>query len=157
MEELDRNTKKLLKLLGGKKSITALMAGGLVFEKGAKGRIRDQGLIETGNMRVSTTARPDVIARNPSVVIGPTVNYAAIHEFGGTVKPTVTPKMRRFAWAMFRKTKESMWKGLALTKKKQLNIRIPARPYMRPTFDEDRKTAVKAIKKTIQKLIKRKF
>ena len=29
--------------------------------------------------------------------------YASIHNFGGTINihPTVTPKMRRFAWAMY--------------------------------------------------------
>ena len=30
--------------------------------------------------------------------------YAPIHNWGGTLHPTVTPKMRRFAWAMFYRT-----------------------------------------------------
>lgn len=29
------------------------------------------------------------------------VPYAPIHNWGGETKPTVTPKMRRFAWAMY--------------------------------------------------------
>lgn len=67
--------------------------------------------------------------------------YAAIHNFGGTINinPTVTPKMRRFAWAMYHKTKGedgknefNMWKALALTKKKKLNIKvtIPQRMFL---------------------------
>lgn len=37
------------------------------------------------------------------VVIGTTLPYAAIHNDGGTVSPTVTLKMRKFAWAMYYK------------------------------------------------------
>lgn len=84
--------------------------------------------------------------------------YAPVHNFGGTLTPTVTPKMRRFAWAKYyeaagktqkaakgkRKGKKkdstakdkvenaeaSRWKGLALTKKKNLHIRIPKRQFI---------------------------
>ena len=67
--------------------------------------------------------------------------YAAIHNFGGKINihPTVTPKMRRFAWAMYHKTKGgdkkgefNVWKALALTKKKKLDIQvtIPQRMYL---------------------------
>jgi phage gpG-like protein len=37
------------------------------------------------------------------VVIGTTLPYASIHNDGGTVSPTVTLKMRKFAWAMYYK------------------------------------------------------
>ena len=37
------------------------------------------------------------------VTIEDPVPYAAIHNDGGTANPTVTPKMRRFAWAMYYK------------------------------------------------------
>lgn len=84
--------------------------------------------------------------------------YAPIHNWGGTLTPTITPKMRRFAWAKYyeaagktqkaakgkRKGKKkdssgkdkvenaeaSRWKGLALTKKKNLHIRIPKRQFI---------------------------
>ena len=73
------------------------------------------------------------------------VPYAAIHNEGGTVNPTVTPEMRRFAWAMFYKSsgkkkgkKGSMlsnpdaerWKALALTKKSKLTVKIPKRQFL---------------------------
>lgn len=38
------------------------------------------------------------------VVIGTSLPYAAIHNDGGTVSPTVTLKMRKFAWAMYYKS-----------------------------------------------------
>lgn len=64
------------------------------------------------------------------------VPYAAIHNQGGTTHPTVTPKMRRFAWAQhYReagedKQKDTFWKRLALTKKQKLTVRIPQRQFI---------------------------
>lgn len=72
------------------------------------------------------------------------VPYAAIHNKGGVLRPRVTPKMRKFAWAMFYKETggkkgkgknggiDSKWKALALTKKTQLNVNIPQRQFMPP-------------------------
>lgn len=79
--------------------------------------------------------------------------YAPLHNWGGTVHPTVTDKMRKWAWRQFyksagiqkntsKKTKATrlkaaaansqvqMWKRLALTKKKKLNVRIPQRQFL---------------------------
>ena len=85
--------------------------------------------------------------------------YAPVHNWGGTVHPTITAQMRRFAWAKYYeatgkaqktakgkkkgkkkdskgKEKEqenpeaSRWKGLALTKKKTLRIKIPKRQFI---------------------------
>lgn len=96
------------------------------------------------------------------------VPYAPTHNWGETIHPTVTPKMRRFAWAKYfqaigappkgvsRKVaapkplkgrikkgssvftpknislnKEAlMWKGLALTKKEKLSIKMPQRQFL---------------------------
>lgn len=62
--------------------------------------------------------------------------YAGIHNWGGILRPTVTPKMRRFAWAQhYReagddKKKDTFWKRLALTKKTKLTVRIPQRQFI---------------------------
>lgn len=96
------------------------------------------------------------------------VPYASTHNWGETVHPNVTPKMRRFAWAKYfeaigappkgisrkvaapqarkgRLKKASsiyapsnitinqearMWRGLALTKKKKLTIKMPQRQFI---------------------------
>ena len=73
--------------------------------------------------------------------------------WGGTLHPSVTPKMRRFAWAMFyreagikrnaskkstkKRTDEAAanplaqkWRALALTKKKKLSVHIPQRQFL---------------------------
>lgn len=79
--------------------------------------------------------------------------YSGIHNYGGVVHPTVTPQMRKWAWAkyyelipdtkQFKKTghqysnwnsgnskKMSFYRGLALTKKKKLSITIPKRQFI---------------------------
>lgn len=88
------------------------------------------------------TAPGEVSIENP-------VPYAAIHNEGGdiTSHPTITDKMRKYAWRMVyslsgvkgkgKLPKElpaeaEKWKGLALTKKSQLTVhaRIPQRQFM---------------------------
>lgn len=64
--------------------------------------------------------------------------YAAIHNQGGTTHPTVTPKLRKYAWARhYSAPKDSqeakMWKSLALTKKTKLEVRIPRRQFIGPS------------------------
>lgn len=76
------------------------------------------------------------------------VPYASAHQFGETVTVPVTPKMRRFAWAKYYEAgkggksavkgaaggntdisnEAGKWKGLALTKKTTLSMKMPARP-----------------------------
>lgn len=83
------------------------------------------------------------------VTISDPVPYAAVHNDGGdiTTHPTVTAKMRKFAWHMVysiagirgkgKLPKElpaeaGKWKGLALTKKSRITVhaRIPQRQFM---------------------------
>lgn len=65
--------------------------------------------------------------------------YAGVHNWGGILRPTVTPKIRRFAWAQhYReagkdKKKDTFWKRLALTKKQKLTVTIPQRQFMPST------------------------
>lgn len=84
------------------------------------------------------------------VVFTPVV-YARIHNEGGETNPTVTPKMRKFAWAKYfeatgitkgmdKEQKKSladsagenalMWQRLALTKKTTLKVKIPQRKFL---------------------------
>lgn len=75
-----------------------------------------------------------------SVVISANSPYAAIHQYGGTLKPTIpiSLKMRKFFWAKYFETGKDNWKALALTKKKELKpvIQIPARPYITLTEED---------------------
>lgn len=60
------------------------------------------------------------------VGVGADVKYAALQNNGGQV--LITPKMRRYFWAMYKQTGQEYYKGLALTKKKHLDI--PARKFI---------------------------
>jgi len=67
--------------------------------------------------------------------------YSRIHNEGGNIVVPVTAKMKKFAWAKHYQTvgkgseEFSPWKGLALTKKKQLHIAIPRRQFMGSSTD----------------------
>lgn len=95
------------------------------------------------------------------------VPYAAIHNEGGTVNPTVTPEMRRFAWAMFYKASgkkkgkrgpmlsnpdAERWKALALTKKSKLTVKIPKRQFLGESA-ELRKSINDKIEKELSKIL----
>lgn len=109
------------------------------------------------------------------VTIKTDVPYAAIHNFGGTVRPRVTKRMRRFAWAMYYelsgipkkgkdgkkrkrytlpKPEAEMWKRMALTRKQTLVINIPQRRFM-PDGDtpELRKKIAARIEKDLMKIL----
>ena len=89
------------------------------------------------------------------VLVRNTVEYAAIHNEGGTVSthPRITPKLRKMAWARYfkaagirrgtssktRKKKDAsappearMWKAIALSRKSRLNVtaQIPQRRFL---------------------------
>ena len=105
------------------------------------------------------------------------VPYAATHNWGGTVQPRVTPKMRGYAWFMYykltgrplsakraaksskkgHKIKETaeakMWKSLALTKKRNLRIHIPQRQFIGQSRELD--TALQAeLEKRLEAILK---
>lgn len=91
-----------------------------------------------------------------SVRVANNLVYAPVHNWGATVSPTVTDRMRRFAWAKFyeasgrekktafgKKNRKSspalpppdnpqanFWKGLALTKKSKLSVKVPQRQFI---------------------------
>jgi len=77
-----------------------------------------------------------VSVRKNEVAIANTKDYAGIHNEGGIINVPVSKDMRKFAWAMYYKAKKrgaknyESWKGLALTNKKSLKIKIPQRKFM---------------------------
>ena len=109
------------------------------------------------------------------VKISNDVLYAPIHNWGDTVHPAVTDKMRKWAWRQFyksagirknasKKTKAlrlkeaaanpqaQMWRGLALTKKKKLNIHIPQRQISGESEELNEKIEKKMAEKIINSL-----
>jgi phage gpG-like protein len=91
---------------------------------------------------------------NRIVIKSTGVKYAQIHNDGGITHPTVTLKMRRWAWAMYHQTGDPMFKGIALTKKSKLDVKIPQRKFMGNSKTLERGIE-KLIKFEIDNLIKR--
>lgn len=100
-----------------------------------------------GSRRVTLTGTGDLgrsIQYEPGdgeVTVLSDLPYSAIHNEGGDTHPTVTPKMRKFAWAMFykngggRKAAEltedaQKWRAMAITKKHTLRVHIPRRQFL---------------------------
>ena len=96
------------------------------------------------------------------VTISNPVPYASIHNEGGniTTHPAVTPKMRKFAWAMTysiagvdgKLPKElpreaERWRGLALTKKSRItiNAHIPQRKFIGDSIELNKKIEAKIL------------
>jgi phage gpG-like protein len=63
------------------------------------------------------------------VILSSNLPYSKLQNDGGTIP--VTPKMRKFFWAMFKRTGDETWKWFALMKKN--TITIAARPFLYDT------------------------
>ena len=103
------------------------------------------------------------------VMVRSDLKYAPLQNWGGFVSPTVTEKMRKYAWARYneaigrkkgakRKKKyveseEALrWKALALTKKPRLQINIPQRQFLGESQELNQKIN-ETIDKEISKII----
>lgn len=111
---------------------------------GGKSAASQYGPLMSGRKNLYGSIR--YVPGDAQVMVGTTLHYAAIHNWGGTVTshPTVTRKMRKFAWAKFfaaggnkggDNQEASKWKALALTKKQKLDItsHIPQRQFLGPS------------------------
>lgn len=200
-EFLDRIRKKVteLKAYAGNTAprIVGQIAVNHIMEDFAKGGFTNNGFHkwkstkrqQSGGGQASSEYGPLLSGRNrlmmsvkdnPSrgkVRIFTDVEYAAIHNEGGNTNPKVTPKMKKFAWAMYYKETGAQrkankkkgaktpageseqarrWKALALTKKKQLHINIPKRQFMPDSAGPEMTDKInKRIDKDIQKIMEK--
>lgn len=134
LRQLQKDYSKFKTKLPRKVAITAVnfvkrnfQLGGFVdkpFQKWKKPlKKRGKTLVKTGNLRRSIKH----ISISPKrVVIGSNLPYAEIHNDGGKIE--ITPKMRRYFWALFKKTAKLEFKAMALTKK--THIEIPKRQFI---------------------------
>lgn len=130
--KLEQDYKRIRQRLPNQIAITAVnffkrnfKVGGFVdrpFKKwkevGGKNK-RGKTLVKSGNLR--RAIKKLRVTRNKVVVgINKNIPYAQIHNDGGKIP--ITPKMRRWAWYMFKKTNNELYKGIALTSKTHLDI-----------------------------------
>lgn len=73
----------------------------------------------------------DVITSDKSrIVFGSYASYAKIHNEGGILTIPITPKSRKYFWYMFKKTQDSKWKYMALSKKDFMKIKVEKRQFI---------------------------
>ena len=121
--KLDNKFKEVIAAASGENIMKALLAGGEVVRNHAKLNIQAQELVDTGTLLNSISVQEGSEGKTDATVeIGTNIVYSAIHEFGGSINQTN-------AWG----------RGISQT------IHIPARPYLRPSLDENTKSIVDAI------------
>lgn len=118
-------------------------------------------LVMRGHLRAASyyTSAPGV------AVVKNTMPQAKAHNEGATINIPVTPKMRRYAWAMYykngggRKTKNSKaekWKAIALTKKTVFDIKVEQRQFA-PTKNSQSPVLNNAVMRNVERELKRIF
>jgi len=125
-----------------------MLVGAEIIAEHARNNVLDQELVDTGDLYDSIEAYK---INQWSAGVKVSVVYGAVHEFGLERQP-ITPKQRRFFWAKFKETGESMWKALALSE----TYTIPARPYLRPAIDENRQETLRAIMREMASVLTKK-
>lgn len=145
--ELGKQFDKLAKALSPPETATLMTHGAEVIAEQARRNIQDQGLVDTGDLLNSVEVYK-VNQYSAGIRVG--VIHAAVHEFGLFNHP-ITPRQRRFFWAMHRQTGDPMWKALALS----ATYTIPSRPYLRPAIDTEKQSAIAAIVREGAKMLKR--
>jgi len=129
LTELDKTFKMLAKALGPPATATIMAEAAQPVLEEAQENLLRQGLLVSGAL-YDTLRIVKVNQFMVAIVAGDSnVQYAAVHEYGGTF--VITEKQRAFFWAKFAETGDDMWKALALS----YSYTIPTRPYLRPAID----------------------
>ena len=100
-------------------------------------------LMVTGRLRRSIRSQ----VTSDSVVWETSERYAAIHNYGGTIR--VTAKMKKFFWYKYKVTKDDAWKWMALMKVGS-QIVIPQRQFL-GDHPEVRKRAEAVVSRNLQR------
>lgn len=133
---LDDKLKKIALTISPQSGIAdSLETGAWIIALQARDNALAQGLYDSGDLVDSIRPRKINQFRVDILVDVP---YGAAHEFGVTVM--ITPKQRRFFWAMYSLTGNDMWKALALS----ITYTIRAKPYLRPAIDTRKAAAIRA-------------
>ena len=141
----DAAFRKDLRSLRGKATGDAMkpaaLAGGFVIEGAAKINVRNKlDKHPTGNLLGSINTKPTAVKKNSvTVATGTNVIYAAIHEFGGTIKA---------------KNAKALVFEIDGEIKMVKSVYIPPRPYMRPAVDDNHGSIRDTIMHHLKKLIK---
>ena len=135
---LVNNFKAVRGSLTGPSLMSAAMNGGRVIQSNA----RNYAPVDTGNLRASIQVEPAEVKPTAAWVnIGTDVIYAAIQEFGGTIKP---------------KTKKMLsWIGENGERIFARAVQIKAQPYLRPAVDNHKNDIIGAVSAALTALLQK--
>jgi phage gpG-like protein len=118
-------------------------------QSGGKSAAANYGALQSSRNHLYSSIK--YVPSDYRVTVSNNLKYAPLHNWGGITNPTVTPKMRKWAWRNYfaetginksdskeeKKAKAKSasatadkWKALALTKKQKLSIKIPQRQFL---------------------------
>lgn len=133
--ELRRKLVSLSAAVRGAHLQAAVRSGALLIENSGKGKAP----YRTGTLRRSIHTEVEGDDSRAEATIGTDVVYAAQVEFGGTITP--------------KKAKMLHWVGSDGLDHFAFAVTQPARPFLRPAFDEERGAAVDEVKAALTELI----
>jgi len=126
--------------------------------KSGKGTKAEYKTLHSGRNNLANSFRSST--ESGKAIVSTDVEYAAIHNYGGSITHPITRKQRVKAMETHirkngsqHREKNSMWKGLALTKKTSYVIRMPQRKFIGASHEliEDLKNTAKRDLLTILK------
>ncbi|GAM06329.1 HK97 gp10 family phage protein [Novosphingobium sp. MBES04] len=146
---------------------SALFAAGEIIQREAQISIT-AGAVSGAKHRPSAPGKPpnndtghlagniETVQKAPLVVeVSSNAEYAAIHEFGGTINHSGgTPYFMRDGKPVF-VSNSGQGAHHALPKTKPHDIKVPARPYMAPARDAKLKEAQKLVQRAVNRVVKR--
>jgi len=170
---IPKAARKVLSIWGAE-TVKQLKRSAADLQKSGKGR-------KTGQLARSVSFEVDLTGEFYTAKVGTNLagagissKYARIQDEGGVTHPTVTPRMRRWAWFMYRKEQgiqrrelrrilpglsgaqvretarmgASKYLGIALTKKTKLDVTVPASHWFTRVIDERRPALAKMMAET---------
>jgi len=148
IKDLTGYFRALAKEAPGKLTSKMVRLGAEVILEAAKENVRANFENQTGALENSGKV---VMVNQYAANVEFDIVYSAVHEYG-LENQVITDRQRRFFWAMWYETGETMWKALALSQ----TYTIPARPYLRPAIDSHKNKAADKMAKTLRhEMVKR--
>jgi len=169
--------KLILEIAAGKDVLTSLATAHTRVTAAIKAGVRKAGLAVEGTAkRIVYGKHPERLVKDKgglgrsittqpadggySAVIGPNVVYAAIHEFGGVIKPKKAGGFLVFKPSKFSNaTRQVRGEDREYSKRETgdlvfaKKVTIPARPYMHPALDQETERVQSIIANTLYEAI----
>lgn len=168
--ELSKKFDLLEAALKGEALEAGVLAGGMILLNGARTKIQENGLIRTRNL--SRSLHQEITETTPTSAtaeVGTNLESAAIHEFGGTIRAkngkylaipigSLIGSPKNHALSV-RKTPAGNLLLVDASGTPQYllksSVEIPARPYLRPAWDENQsEIQAEVARVTRQKIMK---